>query len=96
VLYYEVKTLKFHRRRPDRGFGDAWPRFLRISGITSPCTPSERATAATPLISEEMERKTKRHTDPAVADQNSQGPASNGACGGMALLTPYREKGGRN
>jgi len=58
VLYYEVKTWKFHRRRPDRGFGDAWPRFLRISGITSPCTPSERATGATPLISEETKNKT--------------------------------------
>jgi 5S rRNA maturation endonuclease (ribonuclease M5) len=76
------KTPKGYQRED---FEDAWARYLRTSGVSSVYPPSESATAATTLISEEIGRKQNATQDRAVADQNSQEPAPNGPCCGVAL-----------
>jgi len=79
------KTPKGYQRED---FEDAWARYLRIATVTSPHPANESATAATPFISLGIESKSKRNVEDDVADQNSQKPASNGPCGGVAFSGP--------
>lgn len=76
------KTPKGYQRKD---FEDVWARYLRISTLCSLYPPSESATAATTLIPEQIGREQNATQGTAVADQNSQKPASNGPCGGVAF-----------
>jgi 5S rRNA maturation endonuclease (ribonuclease M5) len=79
------KTPKGYQRED---FEDAWARYLRASRATSPHPSSESATAATPLISEEIGQRQNATDGTVVAGQDSQKPASNGHRGGVALSDP--------
>lgn len=91
---YEIKphSVRIGDRTPKgyqrEDFEDAWDRYQRFSKASSLYPPTESATAATPLISEEIAQKQNATKYAAVEDQNSQKPASNQLCGGVAFSDP--------